>query len=205
MPSYHIPLFPGGVYHLFNRAVGEEKLFREEDNYRYFLTKMTYHILPVADIFTYSLIPNHFHLLARIKPEDEIIAHYRIKKKKDPPETDNVIPDFIMERFSNWLNGYAKAFNKMYDRKGALFIDYLKRRCVEDDADLSSIIFYIHKNAVHHGLKKKIGDWKYDGYQAMLCDQPTFLLRNEVLNWFGNKDLFTQFHNQPVVVKPIRS
>ena len=73
-----------------------------------------------------------------------------------------------MEQFSNWMNGYTKAFNKMYDRKGGLFIDYMKRTEAETDADITSFIFYIHKNAVHHGLSKKIGDWSFDSYQSIL-------------------------------------
>jgi hypothetical protein len=32
-------------YHLFNRAVGNKKLIRAAENYRYFLSKMKQHIL----------------------------------------------------------------------------------------------------------------------------------------------------------------
>lgn len=30
---------------------------------------------------------------------------------------------FLMKPFSDLLNAYAKAYNKMYNRKGALFMD----------------------------------------------------------------------------------
>ncbi len=203
MPNHHIPLLPGGIYHIFNRAVGNERLFKTAENYRYSLLKMAQHILPVADVFTYSLMPNHFHLLVRIKNEKIIIPYFELKKKKNFIDTENALPDFIMEQFSNWLNGYTKAFNKMYNRKGALFIDYLKRSSMENDSDLTSFIFYIHKNAVHHGLCKKIGEWKYDGYASILSNSPTLLQRVEVINWFGNSALFIKFHTQPVALKKI--
>jgi REP element-mobilizing transposase RayT len=201
MNKQHCPLLPGEFYHLFNRAVGSETLFRSKENYRYFLSKMKQHILPVADLFVYSLLPNHFHLLIRIKPGETIQSLYKIKKRKTFDEKQHDLPDFIMEQFSNWTNGYTKAFNKMYNRKGGLFMDYMKRSEAETDADITSFIFYVHKNAVHHGLSKKIGDWLFDSYQSILSEKPTALMREEVINWFGSKQLFVDFHNQPVNLK----
>jgi REP element-mobilizing transposase RayT len=203
MSKYHTPLFPGHTYHLFNRAVGNEKLFKNDDNYRYFLSKMSQHILPIADVFTYSLMPNHFHLLVRIKDEKIISTWFEIRKKKSLHTLENSLPDFIMEQFSNWFNGYTKAFNKQHGRKGSLFLDYMKRSVVENESDFTSFVFYIHKNAVHHGLCKKIGEWKYDGYQALLSERPSLLLRNEVIEWFGSIELFIKFHEQPVELKSI--
>ncbi len=205
MANYHIPLLPGHTYHIFNRAVGNEKLFITDDNYRYFLAKMAQHILGVADVFTYSLIPNHFHLLVRIKDEKLLVPYFELKKKKRFTSADDPLPDFIMQQFSNWLNGYTKAFNKQNVRKGALFLDYLKRSNVENESDFTSFIFYVHKNAVHHGLCKKIGEWKYDGYQSLLSEKTTLLLRNEVIDWFGSTELFIKFHDQPVELKSIDS
>jgi len=205
MSAYHIPLCPNETYHLFNRAVGSEKLFYTPDNYRYFIDKMKQHILPVADFFTYSLMPNHFHLLVRIKDEKIITRHFELKKKKIFNAISSSLSDFIMEQFSNWLNGYTKAFNKMYNRKGALFMDYLKRSIVSKDSDLTSYIFYIHKNAVHHDLCDKIGNWAYDSFQSLLSNKQTLLLRDEVMAWFGSKEKFIEFHNQPALLKKIEA
>ena len=204
MQDYHQPLLPSETYHLFSRAVGDEKLFIEDKNYVYFLNKLDLHTRGVADIFTYSLLPNHFHLVARIKATEIIEENFKIVKKKkfDPVIYD--ISDFIMERFSNFLNSYTKWFNKMYNRKGALFMDYLKRNRVEKESELTSFIYYVHKNAVHHGYTDKIGDWKYDAYQSLISDMPTKLLRDEVLEWFGAREKFIEFHKQPVDIKPIR-
>ena len=203
MSPYHIPLCPNETYHLFNRAVGSEKLFYTADNYRYFLDKMKQHILPIADFFTYSLIPNHFHLLVRIKDGKIIAQHFEQKKKKIFNATSSCLSDFIMEQFSNWLNGYTKAFNKMYNRKGALFMDYIKRSIVSEDSDFTSYIFYIHKNATHHNLCDKIGIWAHDGYQSLLSDKPTLLLRDETIAWFGSRERFIEFHDQPVPSKKV--
>ncbi|MEO8109046.1 MAG: hypothetical protein ABI594_03390 [Ginsengibacter sp.] len=201
MANQYIPLIANEYYHLFNRAIGKEKLFLSEDNYVYFLSKMKQHLLPVTDVFAYSLLPNHFHLLVRIKPSEELMMFYEKKKGRPFNEKKNNLPDFVMEQFSNWLNGYTKAFNIMYNRKGGLFIDYLKRTEAKEHADITSFLFYIHKNAVHHGLTKKIGEWKYDSYNLILSDKPTSLQREAVINWFGSRERFIEFHKQPVNLK----
>jgi putative transposase len=142
-----------------------------------------------------------FHLLVRIKSTETIIPFYEEVKQKpyDPLVTD--LSDFIMERFSNWLNGYTKAFNKMYRRKGALFMDYLRRSHAKNDADFAHFVFYLHKNAVHHGLTKTIGEWEWDGYKALLNDLPTQLLRNELLDFFGGEDAFVKYHQRTIELK----
>ncbi len=204
MQNYHQPLLPSECYHLFSRAVGSEKLFVEPKNYSFFLDKLNFHTKHVASIFSYSLLPNHFHLVVRIRSAEDIISHFEVIKNKKFDLVVHNISDFIMERFSNFLNCYTKSFNKIYNRKGALFIDYLKRSVVEKDSDLISFIFYTHKNALHHGYTNKMGAWWYDSYNIILINEPTHLLRNEVLNVFGGKDRFVQYHEQPVDRKPIR-
>ncbi len=60
-------LEPGQYYHVYNRGVNRENLFREERNYAYFLKLYTRHITPVAETFAYCLLRNHFHFLIRIR------------------------------------------------------------------------------------------------------------------------------------------
>ncbi|MFD2919015.1 transposase [Terrimonas rubra] len=201
MSKYHIPLMPGTIYHVFNRAVGSEKLFLNQENYRYFLVLLNRYILPVADLLAYALLPNHFHLLVRLNSREQILSHYHKLKMSDAPITNQVLLAFIMKQFSNWLNAYAKAFNKMYHRKGSLFIDYLKRCEAKTDSDITAFIFYIHKNAVHHGLTSHIGQWSFDSYQAIISDKPTCINRSFCINWFGGLEAFISFHQQPVQIK----
>jgi hypothetical protein len=106
-----------------------------------------------------------------------------------------------MERFSNLLNSYAKSYNKVYKRMGSLFVDYLRRVEVNSSSQFGSTVFYVHKNPVHHGFSKKIDEWKWTSYHSLLSNQPTLLLRNEVLDWFGGVEKFIQFHNQPINLK----
>lgn len=62
----------GHYYHIYNRGNNKENIFIEERNYVYFLQLLKIYILPVADVYAYCLLKNHFHLLVRIKEEDEL-------------------------------------------------------------------------------------------------------------------------------------
>ncbi len=172
----------------------------EEENYRYFLLKMDEHLSSVCEFWAYCLIPNHFHLLVEIKDENTIQKAFETSKrgKRFMPE---VVSNFIMERFSNFLNAYSKAINKRRNRKGALFINYLRRVEITKHSQLTSAIFYVHKNPVHHGLVSQIGDWKWSSYASFLTELPTKLKRESVLEWFGGKQGFLDFHNQPIDLK----
>ncbi|MBL7789160.1 MAG: hypothetical protein JNL75_04930 [Chitinophagales bacterium] len=201
--NYHQKLEPNEIYHLFSRANGSELMFQSNENYLYFLKKLDHHTASIAKIYAYSLLPNHFHLLVRINDFEYIIEQFEIIKKRKFNSDVDVISDFIIERFSNLLNGYTKAFNKMYHRKGALFIDYIKRSKSESEIDFVNFIWYIHKNAVHHGYTKKVGDWKYDSYSSLIDSRPSKLLREEVISFFGDKNAFIDFHDKPIDLKNI--
>ncbi len=61
-------------YHIYNHANGDDNLFREEKNYRFFLRKYHQHIDVIADTLAWCLMPNHFHLLVKIKSAEAIAA-----------------------------------------------------------------------------------------------------------------------------------
>ena len=81
----------------------------------------------------YCLLRNHFHFLIRIR--DPLDA------RTDPSRC-----------FSNLFNAYARAFNRMYHRTGALFQRPFGRRAVTDDRYFVRLVTYIHHNPQHHGF-----------------------------------------------------
>jgi putative transposase len=103
---------PGYFYHVFNRGNNYENIFKEERNYFFFLMLMRKHILQVSDIYCYCLLPNHFHLLLRMKEEEEIPDKYKSS---------------IHQPFSNLFNSYTKSINRAYDRSGSLFLNIISR------------------------------------------------------------------------------
>ncbi len=200
MGKYHVDLQCDRFYHVFNRAIGSEVLFRDNENYRFFLRKYIQHVLPVANTYAWCLMPNHFHFLIRIRSENEIISHYKQSGKQNPYSPE-LLSDFIMERFSNFFNSYCKAYNKRYDRKGSLFIDYMRRVEILDNPQLLATTFYIHKNPIHHGLTKEITEWEWSSFNSFLSESVTHLQRKSVFEWFGSKNEFEQFHLRPINLK----
>ena len=205
--KYFIPLATGKFYHIFNHTVGSEKLFKHDENYSYFLKKFNEYISPIASTFSYVLIPNHFHFLIEIKDKKELYESYRILESnkefpKVKPETEVDFEKFVMQQFSNFFNCYTKSFNKKHNRKGALFIDYLRRTLISDEEYLRNMVLYIHQNPIHHKMCNKLEDWKYSSYNSLLSEKPTLLERVEVINWFGDIENFIFMHTTKNIEYP---
>ncbi|HLV24036.1 MAG TPA: hypothetical protein VKY36_04590, partial [Moheibacter sp.] len=62
----------GSFYHIFNRGNNKEDLFPDENGYAHFLKLISKHIIPIADVYAYCLLKNHFHLLIQIKEDIEL-------------------------------------------------------------------------------------------------------------------------------------
>ncbi len=203
MEKYHIPLQPGRYYHLFNHSVGDELLFKTADNFQFFLKKYILHTGNICDTFGYTLMPNHFHFAVKIKSKEE--CEVQFKKIKDFPfdSQKHSLSDFLMERFGNLCNSYTKSYNKVYERKGGLFIDYLKRAEIDNDKYFCNLINYIHFNAVHHGFCKKPLDWKWTSLHTFLANKKTRIKIAEVLEKFGSIDKFKIAHVKMVAPLPV--
>lgn len=119
----------GFYYHIYNRANNYEKMFYEEENYRYFLQLMVKYLFSVCQIYAYCLLENHFHILVRIKEENEIPEEIRKKK--------------VSQHFSNMFNAYTKAINKRYKRRGCLFQEHLGRKRIMEEKYLIDATVYI--------------------------------------------------------------
>jgi REP element-mobilizing transposase RayT len=190
-----IPLKYNTYYHIYNRGINGENLFRENTNYEHFLRLYAEHIEPVAETFAWVLMKNHFHLLVKILAEEEIgfiipkenkkDIIYPVKKKYNPTQ-----------QFGNLFNAYAKAYNEKYDRTGGLFESPFRRIPVNNERYFRQLIFYIHNNPVHHGFCECMSDYPWSSYQATLSLKPTKLQREKVIGWFNSKSEFIEFHKQ---------
>jgi REP element-mobilizing transposase RayT len=184
------PLQYGCYYHIYNRGINRENIFVEEDNYRYFVKLLANHILALVDVYSYCLLRNHFHLLVRIKSEDEIRTDLsNLQNLSSLPKPS--------QRFSNLFNAYAKAFNKRNQRTGTLFQRPFGRVEITTNVQLIHLVTYIHQNPEKHGLVENFRDWKNSSYQVIVSiADDTQLRREEVLSWFGGIGGFVEAHHQ---------
>ena len=192
MKSY-IPLQPGLFYHIFNRGNNGEDLFREDRNYPYFLNLYKKHIEPVAETYAYCLLKNHFHFLVRIKNDEVLFLPKRaLESKENQQAVKNIISP--SKNFSNLFNAYTKAINKSYNRTGSLFEERFNRNPVTKDAYFLELIFYIHFNPQKHGFIDNFRDWRWSSYQALIGTGETHLIRDEVIELFGNISALEEYH-----------
>ena len=169
-------------YHIYNHANGNENLFREQKNYEYFLEKYKQHINPIAETIAWCLMPNHFHLLVKIKTEEKIVSTSfsafpkfgtleKLEKsgkleKLKKLETLESKSNFLSKQFANFFSSYTQSFNKVYGRRGSLFLKNFKRKEILDENYLRNLILYIHLNPLKHGFTNDILDWKWNSYQS---------------------------------------
>lgn len=173
-------LEPGVVYHIFNRGNNKEDIFKEDKNYAYFLSLVEKYLLPIAEIYAYCLLKNHFHFVLRIKDIEFIEDRY--KEKPHLP-------------FSNLFNSYTKAINKTYNRTGSLFQEHFKRKRIENDEYLTQLVAYVHLNQVKHGFTDDFINYRYSSYKAYVSEKPTNVSCDYVMSLFGDKDNFMCWHN----------
>jgi REP element-mobilizing transposase RayT len=201
-----LPLEPDKYYHIFNHANGKENLFVKDENYYYFLNRYTYFINPIADTFAYCLMPNHFHFAVRIKSLEQLEELelfkssnlFKSSKLLKSSELKSSIEKFLSKQFSNLFSSYTQAFNKQQNRKGSLFIPRFRRKHIDSNEYFREIIHYIHYNPVHHGFVEDLRDWKYSSFETYFSEKATSLKRDEVIEWFYDKENFLAFHQKEI-------
>ena len=171
---------PGVVYHVFNRGNNKEDIFKEEKNYRYFLSLLQKYVMPVAEIYAYCMMKNHFHLLLKIKESINIVDE---KYQKKPHLA-----------FSHMFNSYTKSINKAYNRTGSLFQEHFHRNRITEDGFFKNVVAYIHLNPEKHGFVSNFRNYPHSSYSDFFTDRKSFIDKDFVLNFFGNTDNFEAWH-----------
>ena len=148
MSIKNAPFVGGHFYHVYNRGNNREQIFFNRENYRYFLVKFAEYLCGVLDVYAYCLLPNHFHFLVRIKENLAGLEDLQGLGTERCP---------VSQQFSNFFNAYAKAINKQENRTGSLFQRNFKHILIDKEAYLYQVIYYIHRNPVHHKIRIKSG------------------------------------------------
>ena len=169
--DYYISFNKDQYYHIFNRGNNGERIFYTPENYNFFLRRFGEYLFGSVDLFGYCLLPNHFHFLIKVREKD-----------------------IISEKFRLLFLSYSKAINKQTGRTGSLFQKRFKRTIIEDTPSLCRAIVYIHTNPAHHNMIGDFRTYKYSSYEILISDEETKLKKEEVLNWFGDKDTYIKSH-----------
>jgi len=187
-------LLNGKFYHLFNRGIDGCDLFREPDNYEYFLNLYEKYIEPVADTYAWVLMKNHFHFLVKMKDTIDLPGFGNLEGLGNKP---------LHQYFSNLFNAYTKALNKKYKRTGSLFEKNFHRKLIHNNEYLKKVIVYIHQNPVHHKFCNSASDYPWSSYQTCISLKNTRLKRDAVIGWFDNLGNFEYYHERKTKTEDI--
>jgi REP element-mobilizing transposase RayT len=134
-------------HHLYNRGAGKQKIFFDENDYKFFVKKLKeYKQKYSIEILSYCLMPNHFH----------IFIH-------------QTTAELLGSKFiGNLTNSYTKSINKKYKRSGVLFQGRTKNKIFYNEDDFKRVVKYILLNPVKTGLVKKFDEWKYSSAKELI-------------------------------------
>jgi len=162
-------------YHVYNRGINSQVIFKDENNMNYFLKLVTKYLSPKANVLAYCLLNNHFHFAIEVTSE--------IKE--------------INQAFSNLFNAYTKAFNKQNSRTGALFERPFKRKQIKDEDYLKQLILYIHKNPENHNLVEDFQTYEFSSFNSFISKDETLIStkKSYIIELFEDLNNFMATHN----------
>jgi putative transposase len=199
--SKYESLETGCYYHVYNHTVGGRLLFREPENYEYFMSLYDKYISPVTDTYAWVLMPNHFHFLIKTSTSSSSSNLTGIENLSGLDAATKP----LHQHFSNFFNAYTKAFNKRYNFRGALFERPFKRKRIDELDYLKNVLLYIHNNPVHHGFCSHAVEYPWSSYLTCISLKPTKLKRQAIIGWFDGEANLKTLHNGKVEVDKLEN
>lgn len=179
----------GYFYHIYNRGINGQRVFYTDNNYLFFIDKLKTYLLPVADIYSYCLMENHFHLIIRIKNDFKVNFH----NNEQGLHSEKSI---VSKQMAKLLSSYTQAFNKINHRHGSIFESPFKRKRIESIDYLRNSIIYVHRNPLD--LNKKFEDYYFSSYRSCISKSKTNIKRDEVIELFNDVENFKFVHQKEV-------
>lgn len=157
MPKKNIVKMYGAdqYYHIYNRGGNRKDLFREANDYYYFISLFKRYLSDEAtldssgrifnkyndevELIAFCLMPNHYHLLCYLKE-----------------------PDGIIHLMRSAMTAYTMYFNKKYKNTGKLYESAFLASRIDTDIYLWQVSRYIHLNPIDAGY-----DFKHYDYSSM--------------------------------------
>lgn len=195
--KYKADFVENELFHVYNRTNNKELLFKNDENRYFFLKRYDHYTFPFLETFSWNLLPNHFHILVKVKSFESIKDFLQNKSIHELCSTEKrfllqkaTIHDLIDNVFQRFLISYTMSFNNVHKRKGNLLHRPFKHILVNRDTQFTQTVIYINANALKHKLVNDFTKYKWSSYNTILSDRPTKLYRKELLDWFGGKEQF---------------
>jgi REP element-mobilizing transposase RayT len=165
--------YPEACYHVINRGNRRNQVFFSDSDYELFLEKLGEYLeLYEVDLFSYCLMPNHYHLF--LKTSQANLGNF-------------------MQAFNT---SFTVSMNRKHGESGHLFQGRYKAQLVESELYKNMLSRYIHlnpvkvkslKNVLLASLKKRLRDYKWSSFRYYLgiAEKPNWLNRSFILSSWG--------------------
>ena len=148
------------VYHVISRtALNGLPIHDVDKSYLLNLIKRL-KILYCVDVLGFALMGNHFHLVVRMYPEDEVSEEEVIKRYKEYYEVRKRLCS-LAAYVKDIKQGFTRYYNKKYNRKGYFWGDRFKFMIVEDGRTLVNLLAYVDLNPIRAGIVKRPEDYRW--------------------------------------------
>ena len=137
------------LYYVTCKGDHRQPIFNDHEDYRVFMdTLKKYKEQYKFKLFTYCLLPEHFHLLLELPLQ------------KEQPYKAGSLSNIMHDLNSS----YTKYFNGKYRRKGHLFRDRYKATLIEKEPYLLKLSAYIHLNPQRLNLTPDPAQFTHSSY-----------------------------------------
>ena len=138
---------PGVLHHVMGRGIERRRIFLSKADRNDFIDRLA--VLAqegLMDIYAWTLMPNHFHLLCKTQNRPLASSMRKI------------------------LTGYVVNFNRRHRRHGHLFQNRYKSIVCQEDLYLKELVRYIHLNLLRSALVKDLRELErcpWSGHSAL--------------------------------------
>jgi len=141
--------YPGELIQMVSRGVRRNDIFEAPRQWTEFLRSLRENALAFGmTLYAYALMPNHFHILARL---------------------GQLGPSAVMHRT---LTKFAIRSNLVNGRKGHVFEAPYKSSTIQTDVEAREQLRYIHNNPLRAHLAEDFMDWPWTSHKAYLGIDP---------------------------------
>lgn len=187
-------LFPLDNVHIFNKGNNGENIFRDSRDRQRFVDKIKNVLEPVAYICSYILMPNHFHLVLKIRSKkkilqliekDESIKDF-VQKFIDAGKSKAYIASrIISELLRRFFSDYVGYFNRKYDREGSLLRKSFRRKIIDTLEYLKNCIVYVDRNITNHIPCISYKDYPWGSYKDFIKPGYIEKINKRLFDFYG--------------------
>ncbi len=155
--------FEGAYYHVLSRGNEQREIFKDDEDRELFLELVG----EMADrfeieIYAYVLMTNHYHIILKTNKAN-------------------------LSESMQWFGlTYSRRYNIRHKRSGHLFQGRFKSFLIENDAYLTQLSCYIHRNPLRAGITNRLSDYQWSSYL-------TYAYGKKPKNWLKIKLILSQF------------